>query len=57
MYRNAKVLVEMNGETILSKKTMIMAPGEMVNLSIPVEKLKGLDTAESILVRIEVPEA
>ena len=29
----------------------------MVNLSLPVEKLKGLDKADSILVRIEVPEA
>ena len=57
VYRNAKVIVEMNGEEVLSKKTMILAPGEMVNLSIPVEKLKGLDKADSILVRIEVPEA
>ena len=57
VYRNAKVIVEMNGEQVLSKKTMILAPGEMVNLSIPVEKLKGLDKADSILVRIEVPEA
>ena len=57
VYRNAKVIVEMNGEEVLSKKTMILAPGEMVNLCIPVEKLKGLDKADSILVRIEVPEA
>ena len=50
VYRNAKVIVEMNGEQVLSKKTMILAPGEMFNLSIPVEKLKGLDKADSILV-------
>ncbi len=57
VYRNARVIVEVNGEQILTKKTMILAPGEMVNLSIPAEKLKGLSTARSILVRIEVPEA
>ena len=51
------MIVEMNGEQVLSKKTMILAPGEMVNLSIPAEKLQGLDKADAILVRIEVPEA
>ena len=57
VYRNARVIVEMNGAQVLSKRTMILAPGEMVNLNIPAEKLCGLDKAESILVRIEVPEA
>ena len=51
------MIVEMNGAQVLSKRTMILAPGEMVNLNIPAEKLCGLDKAESILVRIEVPEA
>ena len=57
VYRNARVIVEMNGEQVLSKRTMILAPGEMVNLNLPAEKLKGLKAAPSILVRIEVPEA
>jgi len=57
VYRNARVIVEVNGEQVLSKRTMILAPGEMVNLNLPVEKLKGLKEAPSILVRIEVPEA
>ena len=57
VYRNARVIVEINGEQVLSKKTMILAPGEMVNLNIPAEKMKGLQEAKSILVRIEVPEA
>ena len=57
VYRNARVIVEMNGEQVLSKRTMILAPGEMVNLNLPAEKLKGLKEAPSILVRIEVPEA
>ncbi len=57
VYRNAKVIVEVNGETILSKRTMILAPGEMVNLDLAAEKLKGLDKADSIMVRIEVPQA
>ena len=57
VYRNGKVIVEVNGQQILSKRTMILAPGEMVNLNIPAEKLAGLNHAESILVRIEVPQA
>ena len=57
VYRNARVIVEINGEQVLSKKTMILAPGEMVNLNIPAEKMKGLQEAKSILVRIEVAEA
>ena len=57
VYRNGRVIVEVNGEQVLSKKTMILAPGEMVNLNIPTDKLKGLREANSILVRIEVPEA
>ena len=57
VYRNARVIVEVNGEQVLSKRTMILAPGEMVNLNLPAEKLKGLKEAQSILVRIEVPEA
>ena len=57
VYRNARVIVELNGEQVYAKKTMILAPGEMVNLSLPAEKLAGLKEAESILVRIEVPEA
>ena len=57
VYRNGRVIVEVNGEQVLSKKTMILAPGEMVNLNIPADKLKGLREANSILVRIEVPEA
>ena len=56
VYRNAKVIVEINGKAVLSKKAMILAPGEMVNLNIPAEKLKGLDKADFIMVRIEVPE-
>ena len=56
VYHNSRVIVEVNGEQVLSKKTMILAPGEMVNLNIPAEKLKGLSKASSILVRIEVPE-
>ncbi len=57
VYRNAKVVVEAGGQPILSKKTMILAPGEMVNLTIPAEKLQGLEKADSILVKIEVPQA
>ena len=57
VYRGARVIVELDGTQILSKKTMILAPGEMVNLNIPAEKLQGLKDAQAITVRIEVPEA
>lgn len=57
VYRNARVIVDMDGETLYAKKTMILAPGEMVNVSIPAEKLANVKDAAAINVRIEVPEA
>ena len=58
VYKDAAILVTTDsGERMQRKKRMILAPGEMVNLSLPPEKLAGLKTADSILVRIEVPEA
>jgi len=57
VYRNARVIVEVNGEQVYSKKAMILAPGEMVNLNLSADKLQGLSKADSILVKIEVPEA
>ena len=56
VYRNARVIVEVNGEQVYSKKALILAPGEMVNLNLSADKLQGLSKADSILVKIEVPE-
>lgn len=57
VYKNAKVIVAVDDEMIYSKKTMILAPGEMVNVKIDPEKLPQLAGAKAIHVRIEVPEA
>lgn len=57
VYKNAKVIVAVDDEVIYSKKAMILAPGEMVNVKIDPEKLSQLAGAKAIHVRIEVPEA
>ena len=57
VYKNAKVVVAVDDTVIYSKKSMILAPGEMVNVKIDPEKLTGVANAKSINVRIEVPEA
>lgn len=57
VYRNAKVIVAVDDEVIYSRKAMILAPGEMVNVKIEPEKLSALKEAKAIHVRIEVPKA
>lgn len=57
VYKNARVVVAVDDEVIYSKKAMILAPGEMVNVKIDPEKLSKLAEAQAIHVRIEVPEA
>ena len=57
VYKNAKVVVAVDDTVIYSKKSMILAPGEMVNVKIDPEKLTGVANAKAINVRIEVPEA
>lgn len=57
VYKNARVAVAVDDEVIYSKKAMILAPGEMVNVKIDPEKLSKLAEAQAIHVRIEVPEA
>ena len=54
---NPKVVVAVDDTVIYSKKSMILAPGEMVNVKIDPEKLIGVANAKAINVRIEVPEA
>lgn len=56
VYKNAKVIVAVDDEMIYSKKAMILAPGEMVNVKIAPEKLSKVAEAKAIHVRIEVPE-
>lgn len=50
-------MVAVDDTVIYSKKSMILAPGEMVNVKIDPEKLIGVANAKAINVRIEVPEA
>lgn len=57
VYKNARVVVAVDDEVIYSKKAMILAPGEMVNVKIDPEKLSKLAEAQAIHIRIEVPEA
>lgn len=56
VYKNARVIVAVDDEVIYSKKAMILAPGEMVNVKIDPEKLSKVAEAKAIHVRIEVPE-
>lgn len=56
VYKNARVIVAVDDEVIHSKKAMILAPGEMVNVKIDPEKLSKVAEAKAIHVRIEVPE-
>ena len=57
VYRNARIIVEAGEQRLYEKKAMILAPGEMVNVVLPVEKLSALKNAESLTVRIEVSQA
>ena len=51
IYRNATIYVEADGQTILRLKRLIMAPGEMAVLDLPVDKLAP--DLKKIMVRVE----
>ena len=51
IYRNATIYVEADGKVILRLKRLIMAPGEMAVLDLPVEKLAP--DLKKIVVRVE----
>ena len=54
VYKNAKVVVSLDDNVIYSKRAMILAPGEMVNVAIGADKLADAKNAQAIHVKIEV---
>ena len=48
VYRNCKLIVESGGEKILSKKFMVLAPGEMGSIDIDRSRISG-----DVVVRLE----
>ena len=53
VYKGAKVVVECDGNVLSSKKKVMLAPGEMENVSITPEMLKNMNENSEITVRIE----
>ncbi len=53
IYKNAKVVLECDGNTISSKKKVKLAPGEMENVIIPADVLSKMNSESKIIVRVE----
>ncbi|MDY4254139.1 MAG: FAD/NAD(P)-binding oxidoreductase [Oscillospiraceae bacterium] len=53
IFKNAKVVLECDGEIISSKKKVKLAPGEMENVVIPAATLAKMTKDSSIVVRVE----
>ena len=53
VFKNAKVVLECDGEVISSKKKIKLAPGEMENVVIPAATLAKMNENSSIVVRVE----
>ena len=56
VFKEARVVVDVGGEDVLVRKTRILTPGEMVNLTLTAEMLEKTQTAQSVDVRIEVED-
>ena len=53
VFKNAKVVLEVDGKVISSKKKVKLAPGEMENVVIPADVLSSMTADSSIVVRVE----
>ncbi len=53
IFKNAKVVLECDGEIISSKKKVKLAPGEMENVVIPAATLAKMNADSTIVVRVE----
>lgn len=53
IFKNAKVVLECDGEIISSKKKVKLAPGEMENVIIPAATLSKMTKDSTIVVRVE----
>ncbi|MDO5112454.1 MAG: FAD/NAD(P)-binding oxidoreductase [Clostridia bacterium] len=56
VFKEARIVVDIGGEDVLVRKTRILTPGEMENLTLTPEMLKNTATAQSVDVRIEVED-
>ena len=54
VYQNPYVVVKADGKAIFSQKKMIMAPGEMANITLNAEQLAACEDAEAIEISISV---
>ena len=53
IFKNAKVVLECDGEVVSSKKKVKLAPGEMENVVIPADVLAKMNKNSTIVVRVE----
>lgn len=53
VFKSAKVVLEVDGKVISSKKKVKLAPGEMENVIIPADVLGAMTADSSIVVRVE----
>ena len=53
IFKNAKVVLECDGEVISSKKKVKLAPGEMENVIIPAATLAKMTKDSTIVVKVE----
>ena len=53
IFKNAKVVLECDGQVISSKKKVKLAPGEMENVVIPADVLAKMNENSTIVVRVE----
>ena len=53
VFKNAKVILEIDGSVISSKKKIKLAPGEMEDVEIPAEVLASMTAESTIVVRVE----
>lgn len=53
VYKNAKIIASVGDQVLYSKKSRILAPGEMVNFTLSHDTLSSLDINEPLTVMIE----
>ena len=53
VYKNAKVVLEADGNVISSKKKVKLAPGEMENVTVPADVIASLTKDSTVCVRVE----
>ncbi|MBQ6520591.1 MAG: FAD-dependent oxidoreductase [Anaerolineaceae bacterium] len=53
VYKNAKIIASIGDQVLYSKKSRILAPGEMVNFTLSRDTLSSLDINEPLTVMIE----